>query len=246
MSGGVCPPKNRGQILPYWSGRKAAPLCFFQPTIKLSSMKTIRHTFLLFLLSALMIYGCNNPGTSGTEAEQEAPEKEGISKEDSLAYMQEGAAATSATFKALSGRLKAALESGGVAEAVPYCNTVAMPLTDSMSVAQGVTIRRLASQYRNPVNEAKGEDLEVLNTYASAIQAGEAPLPQVRQNADGTIAYYSPIMLMELCTKCHGKMGETLQESDYELIAGLYPEDKAIGFAPGDLRGIWKVEFQAE
>jgi len=48
---------------------------------------------------------------------------------------------------------------------------------------------------------------------------------------------------MPLCEKCHGKIGSTLKEADYASIKSLYPEDMAIGYKTGDLRGMWSISF---
>ena len=55
--------------------------------------------------------------------------------------------------------------------------------------------------------------------------------------------YYKPIFVMDACTKCHGKEGETLNDEAYAKIASLYPEDQATGYEVGDLRGMWVVSF---
>ena len=41
---------------------------------------------------------------------------------------------------------------------------------------------------------------------------------------------------------CHGK---AIAEEVAQQIAELYPEDRAVGFRPGELRGVFWVEYQA-
>ena len=57
--------------------------------------------------------------------------------------------------------------------------------------------------------------------------------------ADGALGYVEPIRIEALCLNCHG---ETLTEPVQARLAELYPEDRATGFADGDLRGLfWAV-----
>ena len=46
-----------------------------------------------------------------------------------------------------------------------------------------------------------------------------------------------------LCLNCHGEPGKEINESTLEKINSLYPEDKAIDFKVGDLRGMWSIEM---
>jgi len=56
------------------------------------------------------------------------------------------------------------------------------------------------------------------------------------------ISYYKPTMQLEFCGTCHGSK-ESIG-AEYDAIAKLYPEDLAIDFKTGDLRGLWRVDFK--
>jgi hypothetical protein len=45
-----------------------------------------------------------------------------------------------------------------------------------------------------------------------------------------------------LCLTCHG---ENLSDSISSKLSELYPEDRAVGYRAGDLRGVFWVEFPA-
>lgn len=48
-----------------------------------------------------------------------------------------------------------------------------------------------------------------------------------------------PIGTLEFCATCHGPR-EVVETAIGEVLKAAYPDDEAIGFAPGDLRGwIW-------
>jgi len=45
-----------------------------------------------------------------------------------------------------------------------------------------------------------------------------------------------PIGTIEMCTRCHGD-AKTVQQNIGQALAAAYPQDRATGFAAGDLRG---------
>ena len=45
-----------------------------------------------------------------------------------------------------------------------------------------------------------------------------------------------------MCLTCHGS---DIDANIAEALAERYPADEATGFATGDLRGVFRVEFQA-
>lgn len=59
---------------------------------------------------------------------------------------------------------------------------------------------------------------------------------------DGRSAYVEPILTQPLCLTCHGKV---LAPEVAARIRELYPEDEAVGFEVGDLRGVFWVELPA-
>jgi hypothetical protein len=53
------------------------------------------------------------------------------------------------------------------------------------------------------------------------------------------MAYVEPIYALPQCTVCHG---ERLSPVIVDMLHDLYPDDDAVGFKPGDLRGLyWAV-----
>ena len=115
---------------------------------------------------------------------------------------------------------------------------------DSLSQAHNATIRRASLKVRNPKDKPTSAELAVLEEYHAHVKAGEPLLPMVKAIDGSRAAYYAPILIQEACLQCHGKLGETLKEEDYAVIEKLYPEDEAVGYQAGDLRGMWSVTFQ--
>jgi hypothetical protein len=52
------------------------------------------------------------------------------------------------------------------------------------------------------------------------------------------VGYVEPITIQPPCLACHGTQ---LDAAVRQKLAELYPEDRATGFAPGELRGMFWV-----
>lgn len=66
---------------------------------------------------------------------------------------------------------------------------------------------------------------------------------RVVQLEDGRIGYVEAIEVAPLCVVCHG---EALAPELAAQIAAHYPQDRATGFAAGDFRGVFWVEYPAD
>lgn len=158
--------------------------------------------------------------------------------------IQKGKEITNQIGKKLVQTVLQAVGRGGVKEGVGYCHVQAVPLTDSLSKKYGVEVRRVALRYRNERNKpTKLEEVILSKWERSEKELGTIPSEEVHVNTAGDSLYFRPIILQPTCQMCHGKVGETLSDENYALIQAKYPKDKAIGFSPGDLRGMWVVRF---
>lgn len=146
------------------------------------------------------------------------------------------------TKSVLGSQLLAALGEGGPMHAVPFCNERALPLTDSMSLAQNASIRRISDRPRNPKNQADSLGLVAIAAIRAEIEAGNSAAHQLYTAADSITAYY-PILTNQMCLQCHGQKGQDIQAATYQTILERYPEDKAIGYAANELRGVWVVKW---
>jgi len=54
------------------------------------------------------------------------------------------------------------------------------------------------------------------------------------------LRYAKPILMQPQCTACHGSLEQISPELTTKLDA-LYPNDLAVGFKPGELRGAVSV-----
>jgi len=195
--------------------------------------------YLLLVIAAVIILAQCKPGAEKETAEvEESPQ---VNLEE--VYIAKGNAVVDTTFKTLSGKLKGAVKEGGIAHAIEYCNLNAYPIVDELSKANNATISRKSQKYRNSDNKTNSSDDFIYERYREAI-AASAPLePFLMDNpTENMISYYKPIMQLEFCGVCHGSK-ETIGPS-YAKIAELYPDDLAIDFETGDLRGLWRIDFE--
>lgn len=188
-------------------------------------------------------------GTGLLSCRQNAGEKEtvqvpALNETQRAAYLEKGKAIAGATFTALSSRLQAALQEGGVPNAIEYCQLNAYPLVDSLSEVHQATIRRTTLKVRNPEDQPTALEREILETYARQDAGGEKIGPMVKALEGQEVAFFAPIRTNAFCLQCHGMPGENLKEEDYALIRQHYPEDQAIGYQDGDLRGMWSIRFR--
>lgn len=153
----------------------------------------------------------------------------------------------SQAFQAMSSVLMRKIQEEGALAAMEFCSVAALPLTDSVSVAQGVRIQRLATRYRNPANAANAAEQAIIADWEAAVARGDKPMPQFKE-VDDRIDWYGAITIPHpRCLDCHG----LLSEGDIfpEVLAAInekYPNDKAVNFELGDVRGMWKISFPRE
>lgn len=147
------------------------------------------------------------------------------------------------TKKTLGGELKAAMERGGVAEAVDYCNVHALTLTDSIGKRYTATVKRVTDKPRNPANAANDAELAQMAKWRNLIATGDQRVVTAEESAEAR-NFYMPIKIDALCLNCHGIPGETLTAEHQVLIETKYPNDMATGYQLGELRGLWHISFK--
>jgi len=197
------------------------------------------------LVVALLLSACSN----------QAPKQEKENKAESVSTIQlndstikkltlRGDSIAKTAQAAFQTSLKKAIKSGGMEYAISFCNIKAMHITDSVSDLQKVQIRRLAKKYRNPVNETDEAESDIFKTYILEWLKRESLHAKIIPNEEGQPVYYRPIGIQPVCLNCHGVPGEDIPSPLAEKIAEGYPEDEAVDFKKGELRGMWAITFQ--
>lgn len=199
-------------------------------------------TTTLLLLATLVACQHNSSETSsGTPATAEqSSEQRSFEAQlhDTARYI------ASQAFQAMSSVLMHKIQEEGALAAMEFCSVQALPLTDSVSAAQGVGIQRLATRYRNPANAANAEEQHIIADWEAAVARGDKPMPQFKE-VDDRIDWYGAITIPHpRCLDCHGLLSEgDIFPEVLEAINKRYPNDKAVNFELGDVRGMWKLSF---
>jgi hypothetical protein len=184
--------------------------------------------FLLSILLLIAFSSCNKELTA----------------EEKQHFTEKGKEIAQATAKTMLAEVGKNMKEGGVAQAAPYCHAHATEITDKISGEYDVEVKRTSHKLRNPDNEPNLREMEILEQYLAQKQNSEVLKPVVEKNKDGSVQFYAPIMIAEKCMVCHGELGNTLKEENYETIKNLYPVDQATGFRDGDIRGVWSIRFK--
>ncbi len=111
------------------------------------------------------------------------------------------------------------------------CGAVAKRVKE-LSEQKGITIRHAASRFRNPKNAATAEEEKLLKKFADDKKLSETQ-EDMKKDGKAYLRYTRPIYVEDSCLACHGP-----KEKRPQFIVEKYPEDRAYGFAKGDLRGI--------
>ena len=194
----------------------------------------------LFALLAVLYTSCGETDNGG------APPKMTYNDAEQ-AMLKQGQEIAQAGFKVLSARLAAAIEKDGVNGAIPVCKEAAMSITDSLSKAVGLDVRRTSHKVRNIANAPDGIDKLMADYFTNFIDADKQWKPvllpmKTRKEYRG----YYPIIMNGQCSSCHGVVEKDIPNDAYELILQQYPSDQAVNFFPGSLRGMWVVTFNED
>ncbi|MCW8802940.1 MAG: DUF3365 domain-containing protein [Ignavibacteriaceae bacterium] len=153
-----------------------------------------------------------------------------------------GMRATSMEFmKSLKGILINQIQTNGVVEAVSVCSDTAQVLTNNYGIKKGVYIRRVSFKNRNENNYPDDFEKKILNKFELLKQNNEfndktEHFEIVKESEFTYLRYLKPILIQAECLNCHGSENNMMPEVK-GLIAQTYPNDKAVGYNIGDLRG---------
>ena len=139
--------------------------------------------------------------------------------------------------------LKAAKAERGPGGAVKVCQKIAPQIAADLTEETGWQVRRTALKVRNPENRPRPQELRVLRDYAARAARGEAlaGMETLRVDVLGGergLHFMKAIPVQEACLACHGN---ALAPGVAEALGQAYPEDQAVGFAAGDLRGAFSL-----
>ena len=143
----------------------------------------------------------------------------------------------------LRAQLQQAMKAGGPLLALDVCKGAAPTIAEEMDKASGATIWRVSLQARNPKGVPDSWQQATLEQFRARRAAGEDPATiEAYERTQGGFRYLKAIPMAELCAQCHGT---EIKPEVAAKIVELYPNDKATGFKPGDLRGALSISWPA-
>ena len=152
-------------------------------------------------------------------------------------------AAAKAAIKDLAGalqkELKGAMQTGGPVAAIGLCNTRAMPITQEVAIDRGLSLSRVSLNNRNPANQPNEWQTAVLEDFEKQKSAGKdigvlAWSETVSVDGEQEFRFMKAIPTQAVCLNCHGT---DISPEVSQVLAVVYPDDRATGYREGDIRG---------
>ncbi len=141
--------------------------------------------------------------------------------------------------------LRAEIDKGGPEGAIATCSEVAPQLARQASQDTGWAIRRVSLRQRNPKAVPDDWERTTLEDFDRRAAAGENPATleraeAVTMNGQTVWRYMRALPTQELCLNCHGpadKLGAGVRAQ----LQSRYPNDLAVGYAVGQVRGAMTI-----
>ena len=143
----------------------------------------------------------------------------------------------------LGAKLKGAMSTDGPIAAVSVCKEAAPAIAKDLSAKNNAQVTRVGTRVRNPKMGVPNAWQKVaLADFEQRIANGEKPAElehwSVAEVANGQreLRYAKAIAVQPLCVTCHGSKDD-IPAPLAEKIRLEYPEDQAVGYSVGKLRG---------
>lgn len=137
-------------------------------------------------------------------------------------------------------RLTETMGQGGPQAAVSVCRDEAQALTKTVGSSSGLTIGRTSHRVRNAANAPRAWAADTVSTHAGRPVADAQPHVF---DLGGRVGVLKPIGTQPMCLTCHGPR-DSIDTSIVDSLKSAYPDDRAVDFAAGDLRGWFWAEVE--
>jgi hypothetical protein len=192
----------------------------------------------------MVVAACLVIGGCGKAAEAPPPVQEvsggawekvlpGLMTETQKAQQELVLTATNALASELFGELTAALDEGGPPAGIAICREKAPQVAANVAETYGLQIGRTSHRLRNTANSGPA--------WSEPYVAGLESEPTWIAGPNGELGALLPIRLKAECQMCHGP-AEMIADEVMAAIHANYPDDQAVGFSEGELRGWFWVE----
>lgn len=137
-------------------------------------------------------------------------------------------------------KLTETVQKEGAAGAIDVCAKDAPEIIARIERELGVTVKRSSLKLRNPGNAPDAAEADLLKALAASELAGEELPEGIATFPNDSHRFYKVIKVERSCLQCHGQPS-AMQEAVREVLTATYPEDKAVGYEEGEIRGIISV-----
>jgi hypothetical protein len=125
--------------------------------------------------------------------------------------------------------------------AISACRDKAPAMARAASEASGWQVRRVSLRNRNPKAVPDAWERATLEDFDRRAAAGEPPArleraAVVQESGRAVHRYMRALPTIDLCLNCHGTTDRVSAAVATKLQA-LYPDDQAVGYRTGDIRG---------
>ncbi|MBL8502405.1 MAG: DUF3365 domain-containing protein [Rhodocyclaceae bacterium] len=137
--------------------------------------------------------------------------------------------------------LQEEIQKGGAEGAIGVCREKAPAMAKAASEQTGWAIRRVSLKNRNPKAVPDAWEEAVLKDFDKRVATGEKPTSLEKGEVvtlDGkkVYRYMKALPTQDLCLQCHGTP-DRISPAVQAKLKDLYPNDKAVGYAPAEIRG---------
>lgn len=162
-------------------------------------------------------------------------------------FVTESRSVAVALIQQLGAELKKEMAAGGPATAVNVCAKIGPELATKFSIDNGWRVTRVSLKVRNPLlGMPDAWEQQALKDFDARASAGDAAdkleFSEIVSEPNGRyFRYVKALPVQPLCVACHGG-AEQISESVKSNLAQRYPHDRAIGYAPGQVRGAISIK----
>ena len=191
---------------------------------------------IIILTLSVLILGC------GASEEEKIAQNLAVNKE--LARQLTATTLISFFSQDLKTELMSGIKEGGFTNAINVCQLKA-PEIAARYLTENWEMKRVTDKPRNPINQANFHEQEILSLFATNPTKykffDEWQDPENKKD----YYFYKPIYIGKVCLKCHGTK-PAIDEKAVLAIQEKYPDDKAINYTKGDLRGMFVVRLKSD
>jgi hypothetical protein len=157
--------------------------------------------------------------------------------------LKQSRAVSQSMLKELGQKLQSSMAEGGPINAIGVCQLQAPEIANRASTSNQAKISRVGTRARNPVMGVPNDwQAKALAQFDAGLARGDKPADMefsetvVKPDGSKEFHFAKPIVMQPMCVSCHGSPEQISPEVKAKL-SELYPNDKAVNYQPGQLRG---------